>query len=201
MKIFSRIFYWLCYSVPGILGIRSVDTSLTEAETRTLRKYAAGRKCLLEIGVFEGYSALEARKVMSPDGELYLVDPYPQGVIKGFNVHKLVARRYLNKSSNGRVVWVPDYSFNAVKTWNKTLDYFFHDADHSEESFEKDLLDWEKFVRPGGVALFHDARRGSGTGVEKVIERLIRANPRSPWKIIEECERMVVAEKTGDTKL
>lgn len=201
MKILSRIFYWFCYSVPGILGLRSVDTSLTEAEIRILRKYASGRKSLLEIGVFEGYSALEARKVMSPDGELYLVDPYPQGIIPGVNVHKVVAKRHLKKSANGRIFWIPDYSFNAVKTWSKPLDYFFHDADHSEESFERDFLDWEKFIRPGGVALFHDAQRGSGTGVEKVIERLIRANPRSPWKIVEECERMVVVEKTRSGEL
>ena len=58
------------------LGLRPFLAQHTAAEHAALQRWALGRTTLAEIGVAEGVSALALREAMSPDGTLYLIDPF-----------------------------------------------------------------------------------------------------------------------------
>ncbi len=60
---------------------------------------------------------------------------------------------------------------------------------------------WERFVIPGGTAIFHDARVFPGgwpapaDGPVKVVNSLFRDARFSGWKIVEEVHSMVVVQR------
>ncbi len=72
-------------SIFHLLGFRGVIAQHGELEAELLKKYASGKKSIMEIGVAEGGSALVLRRAMAQAGTLYLVDPYPSGRIFGLN--------------------------------------------------------------------------------------------------------------------
>ncbi|MFH1760634.1 MAG: class I SAM-dependent methyltransferase [bacterium] len=54
---------------------------------------------------------------------------------------------------------ITDYSYNAVKTWNKKIDLLWLDGDHNYEAVKRDFLDWKRHVVPDGRIAIHDSRR------------------------------------------
>lgn len=194
-NIIGRLGFWLKYSIPGLLCLRKINTSISQKEAELIRKYALGRKVLVEIGVFEGFSALHERVSMAEDATLFLIDPFASGIIPGLNVQEVLARRHVARSKNGKAVFIKDYSFNVAKNWSQSIDYLFIDADHSEEAFERDFNDWIRFLSYDGVAIFHDAKPDSGSQVGLVLNRLIRYNPNTIWQIIDECDKMLVIKR------
>jgi len=48
------------------------------------------------------------------------------------------------------------YSYEFSKSWNKPINFLFIDADHSEDSVNRDYVEWSKFVIKGGFIAFHD---------------------------------------------
>src|SRR5579862_6539697 len=58
------------------LGLRPVLAQHTAAEHTTFKRWAVGRRSVVEIGVAEGVSALAMRESMDADGTLYLIDPF-----------------------------------------------------------------------------------------------------------------------------
>src|SRR5271163_586053 len=79
-----------------LLGLRAVIAEHTEAEESLLKKYAAGRRVIVEIGVAEGVSAAILRAVADPAGTVFLIDPYTPGRIPGLSLRKIVAHRHVD---------------------------------------------------------------------------------------------------------
>ncbi len=138
---------------------------------------------------------------MSPEGTLYLIDPFHLSRHPALNTMRRVARRITKSSNNGKVVWVEKFSFEAAKNWTRPLDLIFVDADHSEPSVWRDWEDWHRFVVPGGVVVFHDARvfQGGwikgGEGPVKVVNAIFRQRQLAGWRIVDEVHSLVVAQK------
>jgi predicted O-methyltransferase YrrM len=166
-----------------------------------MKRWAEGRCTLVEIGVAEGVSALALRETMSEQGTLYLIDPYHLSRIPLFNFMKRAARRAVESCRRGRVEWIEKFSHEAVKSWNGKIDLMLIDGDHSEAGVEQDWNDWSFFIRPGGVAVFHDARifEGGWTtpeyGPVKLVNRLFRDGGSGDWMIAEEIHSLVVIER------
>jgi len=183
------------------LGIRPVWGQHTQAEREALRKWATGKSNLVEIGVAEGSSAIDLREVMSASGTLWLIDPFHLGRVPGINATKRAAHRVVGKFSNGTVVWIEKFSFDAVIGWRDKIDFLFLDGDHSEQGIERDWEDWHPFVIPGGVIAFHDAAlfplgwTRPDWGPVKLVDRLFRSQSLAKWKIVQEVDSLVLVQR------
>jgi predicted O-methyltransferase YrrM len=184
------------------LGLRPILGQHTHAEDAALREWATGRSKLVEIGVAEGASAVTFRRVMSPQGNLWLIDPFHLSRLQRINVMERVAHRAVNYIDNGHVVWITKFSFEAVKDWADQIDFLFLDGDHSEPGVQRDWDDWHQYVIPGGVVAFHDAAIFQGGwpqpnwGPVRVVDRLFRSQALSGWRIVHEVDSLVVVQRS-----
>lgn len=185
----------------GWLGLRPVLAQHTAIEHQTIRKWATGRSRLVEIGVAEGVSAIAARQVMAEDAKLYLIDPFHLSRIPLLNFMKRTAHRAVQSCSRGSVIWIEKFSSDAVENWAIEIDFLLIDGDHSESVVRRDWDQWSRFVVPGGVVLFHDARvfaEGWPTaqyGPVKVVDQLFRRGLNPEWKIVDEIHSLVVVQR------
>ena len=192
---------WLRHSACAYLGLRPAVAQHTAAEHAAFRKWAEGCKCVVEIGVAEGVSALALREGMAEDGTLYLVDPFHLSRIPALNFVKRVAQRTVNGCSRGNVLWIEKFSQDAVQKWKASIDLLLIDGDHAEGAVERDWEDWSRFVRPGGTVIFHDARifqKGWTTpeyGPVKFVNRFFRSGGAPDWSIVEEIHSLVVVQR------
>ena len=176
----------------------------TEAEHRALEKYARGRKSLVEIGVAEGASAIALRGAMNAEGTLYLVDPFHLSRVPMLNFPRRAAKRAVNGKSGPRVVWLEEFSHEAVRGWSKPIDFLLIDGDHREEAVQQDWNDWTPQLVPDGIVVFHDARLFAGGwtsadyGPVRFVDRMFR-NISSDWVILDEVDSLVVVGKKGQT--
>ena len=192
---------WLRHSACALLGLRPALAQHTGAEHAAFRKWAADCTCVVEIGVAEGVSALALREGMAEGGTLYLIDPFHLSRIPPLNFMKRVAQRTVNSSSRGNVVWIEKFSHDAARGWKESIDLILIDGDHTEVAVERDWQEWSRFVRPGGTAIFHDARvfdNGWTTadyGPVKFVDRLFRSGGEPDWTIVEELHSLFVVQR------
>jgi len=186
------------------LGLRPVIAQHTRMEHETLQRWASNRRQVVEIGVAEGASALALREVMAADGTLYLIDPFHLSRIKWINSQRHAASAAVGRSDNGQVVWIEEFSFDAVRDWTKSIDFLFIDGDHDEKAVRQDWEAWHNFVAPGGCVAFHDARQFANgwptatDGPVRVVNALFRENPVRDWKIVEEADSLVVVQRSAE---
>ncbi len=194
---------WLRHSACAYLGLRPAVAQHTAAEHTAFRKWADGCKCVVEIGVAEGVSALALREGMAEDGTLYLVDPFHLSRIPALNFVKRVAQRTVNGSSRGRVLWIEKFSQDAMREWKESIDLLLIDGDHAEAAVERDWQEWNRFVRPGGTVIFHDARifqNGWTTpeyGPVKFVNRVFRSERAPEWTIVEEIHSLLIVRRNN----
>ncbi len=192
---------WLRHSACALVGLRPALAQHTAEEHAAFRKWAGGCKCVVEIGVAEGVSALALREGMAKDGTIYLIDPFHLSRLPILNFIKRVARRTVNGSSSGKAVWIEKFSQDAVQGWDESIDLLLIDGDHAEAAVERDWQDWGHFVRPGGTVIFHDARifqNGWTTaeyGPVKFVNRYFRSGGAPDWTIVEEIHSLFVVQR------
>jgi predicted O-methyltransferase YrrM len=185
-----------------LIGLRGVVAGHTQSEEALLLKYAQGRKILVEIGIAEGASALELRRVVDPNATIYLIDPFVvTGRIPYINFMQLVAHRYVDSCSNANIAWLKDYSFNVSKTWHKPIDFLFIDGDHSYNACLQDWEEWSPYIVESGIVAFHDSRifsdgwTSEDSGPVKVVNELFRNNNNPNWHIVDEIDSLVVIQR------
>ena len=189
-------------------GLIPPRTMHSDAEASLLRELAVGRRRVVEIGVYEGSSAVVLCEVLEPDAELHLVDPFghhPMALPEGWGATERASRRVVARAARRhdgpRVHWHIALSEDAAREWGAPVDLVFIDGDHSEDGCALDWELWHRFVEPGGVVLFHDARASqpSGRGLPgptAVVDRLVRGPGALPgWAILREADRAVAVKR------
>jgi predicted O-methyltransferase YrrM len=175
-------------------------------EAAALRRLARGARCVVELGVYEGSSAVVLCGALSRQAELHLVDPFvdPRGssLRAGWRAHPLATRLAVWRAARGsgpRVVWHVARSQDVGRRWGGPLaDLVFIDGDHSHEGCREDWELWRAHVRPGGAVAFHDARLGRAGGAghpgpTAVVDEVFRsAEPPAGWSLHEEVDSLVV---------
>jgi predicted O-methyltransferase YrrM len=189
------------HSVYAWLGLRPFVAQHTAAEHAALQRWATGRKTLAEIGVAEGVSALALREAMSPDGTLYLIDPFHLSRLRRLNFIKRAAHKIVSTCRRGKVIWIEKFSNDVAKDWKEPLDLLVIDGDHTDNGVQGDWNNWSRFLKPGGVAVFHDACifEGGWTtpayGPVKLVDRLFRKRTSPDWSIVEEVHSLLVVQR------
>lgn len=163
MKQFTHLILWA-------LKLRTAETQTTEAERVCLARYAAGKRHLVEIGVWHGVSTALIRSVMAPSGTLLAVDPFAPGRL-GFSIQRFIARREVGSVPNGTVEWVrlsgEQAGLNYRAAGREAVDFIFIDGDHTYRAVRGDWEAWYPVVASGGIVALHDSR---STPVRKIDE-------------------------------
>jgi predicted O-methyltransferase YrrM len=192
------------------LGLIPPRTMHSPADASALLDAARGARRVVEIGVYEGSSALLLLDHLGTDAELHLVDPFgrrPDALPEGWGAsewatRRLVARHARRRADAPAVHWHVDLSVDVASGWIEPVDLVFIDGDHSEAGCETDWLSWSPLVEEGGRVVFHDARAGQAggrglPGPTAVVERYLRSGNDDGWEIVAEADATVVACQVG----
>ncbi len=187
------------------LGVIPPRAMHSDEEAALLAGLAASARRVVEIGVYEGGSAVRIVRDMPADGELHLIDPFgtqPGALPHDWAATEWATRRTVARAARGgaHVVWHPVRSDEAVRGWSAPIDLLFVDGDHLEPGVRSDWDLWHPHVRPGGAVAFHDSRlgRGDGRGLPgptAVVEQLFRAGAVPGWSIAAEVDRTTVVRR------
>jgi len=191
---YSQDWGWRTRPIFGALGLRPAISQHHLDEGACLRRYAANRRSIVELGVAEGASAWELGQAMAPDGQLVLVDPYAS--LAG--AARITARRLVNATARGNVRWVRQRSYDAVASWTEGIEFLFIDADHGFEGCLRDWNEWTPFVTPDGHVALHDASPvanwvSPADGPPRVVEQALERG----WQTIETTVSLVVLSRSN----
>ncbi len=192
------------------LGLIPPRTMHSAEDARVLLDAARGARRVVEIGVYEGASALALLDVLAPDAELHLIDPFgsrpdalPQGwAASEWATRRTIARGVRRRRTAAAVHWHVALSDEVAARWDREVDLVFIDGDHSEAGCELDWRSWHEFVALGGHVVFHDARAdepdGRGLpGPTAVVERYCRGAGTPGWEVVAEADRTVAVRRLG----
>jgi predicted O-methyltransferase YrrM len=189
-------------------GLIPPRTMHTEGESELLRELAQGRRRVVEIGVYEGSSALVLVDALPVEAELHLVEPFAgggpwPGVMNAADetATRSLVDRAARRRGGPRVSWHVALSEQAARGWSQPLDLLFVDGDHSQDACSLDWELWSGFLEPGGVVAFHDARAGKpggwgDVGPTAVVDRLFRAGGASGWELLAERDTLVAVVRS-----
>lgn len=191
------------------LGLIPPRTMHSAEDARVLLEAAEGARRVVEIGVYEGASALTLQRALGPRGELHLIDPFgrhPDGLPGGWGASERATRRLLARAGRRlgpaapALHWHVALSQDVAAAWSAEVDLVFIDGDHSQTGCERDWIGWSRFVVPQGRVVIHDARAdqpgGRGLpGPTAVVARHLRSGAAPGWAIVAEADRTVVARR------
>jgi len=195
MQVVTHYLKWL-------FGLASPETQTSEAERACLARHAAGRRRLVEIGVWHGVTTVHLRSVMHPDGVLFAVDPFPRGRL-GVSFQRLIARSEVVRVQNGAVRWMRVTGLEAARLYaaatRDPIDFIFIDGDHSYEGLRDDWLSWSRLVAPDGIVALHDSRATpdrpiSEAGSVRFTDEVIRRDRR--FVVVDETETVTVLRRS-----
>ena len=181
----------------------------SDAEARALAELASPSRTAVEVGVYEGSSALVLCEALPLDATLHLIDPFTANptLLPGWRATEGATRRVLERArrrrGGPRLRWHVALSEEVARDWDEPVDLVFVDGDHSEAGCRLDWELWSPFVAPGGAVAFHDARDGGGPepglpGPTAVVDSLFRGDGAvEGWRIAAEVDTLVVVERAA----
>ncbi len=107
---------------------------------------------IINIGAGTGTSSLAIRSA-KPNSHIFTIDKSKGGPLGGLEnevhvfdeFHLKLPTQILSDSGEAGKVWV-----------GGPVDVVLIDGDHSEAGCDRDILNWEKHLKPGGLMIFHD---------------------------------------------
>src|SRR4051794_13995565 len=199
-------------------GVIPPRTMHSEGESALLAELAAGRQSALEIGVYEGSSAITLCRALPEHAVLHLIDPFidDRGLrsgqrATGWATKRVVARALRERGAgHPRVAWHVARSEDVGPGWTSPLDLVFVDGDHSEAACRADWDLFSPWVVRGGVVVFHDARKGKPgadhlanggghPGPTSVVDALFHGRQGAPdgWRLLTERDTAVAVERVA----
>lgn len=196
MRVLTHFLLWN-------LGLARAETQTSEAERDCLSRHAAGRRRLVEVGVWHGVTTCRLRRAMAADGVLLGVDPYPKGRL-GFSAQRYIAGREVGKVMNGAVRWMRRTGVEAARahalSGGELVDFVFIDGDHSYEGLRGDWESWSPLVAAGGIVALHDScssaeRRIDDAGSVVYTRDVILRDGR--FEVVEVVDTLTVLRRSG----
>ncbi len=113
-----------------------------------------------EIGIYDGEHALEMFKHLNIS-KFYLIDPYTKYDYVDDNLYKRLQKAKKNAHQllapyQDKIVWIEEYSDNALPHIKEPLDMVYIDGNHYSPYVDNDIENYYKIVAEGGVISGHD---------------------------------------------
>jgi predicted O-methyltransferase YrrM len=179
-----------------LIHIKPAMSQTTESERACLSRYAAGKKKLVEVGVFQGVTTRMLRQSMDPSAILFGIDPFFKNRL-GVCFYRLIAVREVESIANGEVKWLKMTSAQALQTNQlkdrSDIDFVFIDGDHSWEGIAGDWDGFSVLICSGGIIALHDSRNRGGCGSERFTNEVILKDPR--FHVVETEHSLTVLER------
>jgi predicted O-methyltransferase YrrM len=197
MRVMTHFLLWS-------LKLARAETQTSGAERASLARHAAGKKRVVEIGVWHGVTTKVLRKAMDPDGILLGVDPYPKGRL-GFSFQRLIAQREIAAVTNGTMEWQRLTGVEAAGLYvarkGPPVDFVFIDGDHSYEGLRGDWEAWSPLVASHGIVALHDScssaeRNIEGAGSVIFTREAILQDPR--FSLVEIVDTLTIMSRCSD---
>lgn len=192
----GRVFF---HYAAVMCGIDEPQTQTTQAERDLLTRYLPGRKRIVEIGVFEGFTTRVLADHADSDATIYGVDPFFTGRIGvswGLGIASAHNREHLR---SGRLKFVKTLSTDVGTQAPAEVDYVFIDGDHSLDAIRVDWAFWSARLAPNGVIVLHDTLLSNGRtaefGSHRYFRDHIRHDPR--FEIVAQVDSLSVMSKTA----
>jgi predicted O-methyltransferase YrrM len=189
MNYLSRVLAHFFFRRPRVLdllhqvGLVGATTQTNADELTALEHYAAGALRAVEIGTYQGVSAVRIAQVLPPEALLHCVDPWPE--IDGrINACWSICQRHLRRSGvDGRIRIIRGYSNEVGAQVPNDLDFAFIDGDHSRTGIEADWRIVSAKMRRGGFICLHDTAVPPGEEWRRLdscgyFDEVIRHDPR-----------------------
>ena len=145
-----------------LLGIDEPDTQVTDAELGLLRRQAAHARTIVELGTFEGKTAVALARE-SP-GNVYTIDPFTPGRL-GICYGRVIANVARRRAKLRNLHFLRGFSHDVAPRFEQPVDMIFIDANHSYEAVRRDWADWTPKLTSGGVVAMHDVRLAKNSSV------------------------------------
>jgi predicted O-methyltransferase YrrM len=194
----------LLHFVKWRLGLTPAEAWTTAAERDCLARHAAGKRRVVEVGVWHAGTARVLRAAMSPDGTFYAVDPFEPGRL-GVSLPLVIARRELDRVANGRVVWVRQAGRDAVESAivraGAPFDFVFLDPPQTSHVVRREWKAWSPLVAPGGLIALHDSRTSEADPAFapdslRFAQDVVRHDPR--FDVVDEAGLTTVLRRRAD---
>jgi len=142
-----------------------------------------------EIGVYQGRNAVNILNTV-PELTLYGIDSWAVFPKKRrFNKkhqklnYNLMKQRTRNFRKNKRFIVIKKNSMDAVKDFEDgSLDFVYIDANHEFDYVMRDIIEWSKKVRVGGIISGHDYSKRI-IGVKIAVDAYVQAHEIKTWHI------------------
>lgn len=177
-----------------VLGIDGPATQVTDAELDVLRRFAEDARTIVELGTFEGKTAVALAQV-SP-GNVYSVDPFTPGRL-GICYGAVIARVAQRRAKADNLQFLRGFSHDIAPHFDGPIDMLFIDANHSYDAVRRDWEDWTPKLRAGGVVAMHDVRLARNSPVRlgsmDFFEREVAVN--ADYEEVAAADALVVMRK------
>jgi predicted O-methyltransferase YrrM len=140
-----------------LAGFDEPKTQTTEAERELLCSFLLGKKHVVEIGVFEGYTTRILAEQSDVDAMIYGIDPFFPGNL-GVCWSEQIARKYNDQYlMNGKLNFIPKLSTEVGSDIPNSVDFVFIDGDHTLAGITADWGYWTNRLISGGIIALHDS--------------------------------------------
>ena len=178
-------------------GLREPATQTTAPERRCLARHAAGRRRIVEIGVYHAANTALFRTLVHEDGEVIGIDPHPPGRL-GVSFERWIAEYQVSRVPRARARLIRQFSHDAATAWSGPVDFLFIDGDHSWDAIARDWNDWSRHVAKDGVVALHDSRSTAGKAdldSVRFTTDVVRRDPR--FEVIDEVDSLTVLRRSA----
>lgn len=203
MRCFHR-FYGALSRRPQLINLLHAlhlikpHTGTIESELAVLERHAEGRQKALEIGTYQGVSAVRIARALAPGGRLYCIDPWSE--LNGMlgPCWSIAMRHFKRSQIEAHFVILRDYSVNVQALLPVDFDFVFIDGDHTWEGIETDWRIVAPRIQQNGILCLHDAVTPASEswrvmGSTRFFAEVIAHDP--AFEVIETVHSLVVLRK------
>ena len=179
-----------------VVGVTQPQTQTSQAERGLLCRFLPGRKAIVEVGVFEGFTTRVLADAADSDATVYGVDPFFSGRLGISWGQKMAAAHNRGHLQSNKVKFVRTLSTEVSDQVPDEVDYVFIDADHSLPGITADWAFWSQRVKPGGIIAAHDVVRlpgGPEFGSQQHFDATIRHDPN--FEVVGQQDSLAVLQK------
>ena len=160
-----------------------------DEELALMNKYFGENKIVLEVGSFEGYSAIK----LSEKNIVVTIDPFVFGYNDIDKASKTnfaeVRKTFLENIEGKKIISIRQKSEDVLKWWHQPIDNLYIDGNHVKEALLIDMK-FIDFVKDNGYIAFHDYHPEHPDVIE-FVDKFIR----NKYKFIDQLKRIIIFQK------